>query len=198
MSYMRVKAYRSVRPHELALSPAGGDPGRCPCCRPRLAVASATMARRSALRASDADREAIAEQLRNAAAEGRLLADELEHRLGTAFSARTYGELDAVVADLPRDRVVRRARRRSPIRLRPATALALVVLFPVALALAAAVVVTLFALITAWAVVVTLAGLVLGPRARMLGSPWAIVHYHARRCRRLDDRSAVGGFIPWL
>ena len=33
--------------------------------------------------------------------EGRLLADELEERLGAAFSARTYGELDALVADLP-------------------------------------------------------------------------------------------------
>src|ERR1700739_2773022 len=95
------------------------------------------MARGAALRASDADREAIAEQLRDAAAEGRLLAEELEHRLGTAFSARTYGELDAVVADLPRDHAIRRARRRPPTRLRPATVLALVILFPVALALAA-------------------------------------------------------------
>ena len=142
------------------------------------------MARRSALRASDADREAIAERLRDAAAEGRLLAEELEHRLGTAFSARTYGELDAVVADLPRDRAIRRARRRPPMRLRPATALALVVLFPVALALAATVVVAVLALLTAWAVVVTLAGVVLGPRARMLGSPWAVVGYRVRRLRR--------------
>jgi uncharacterized protein DUF1707 len=156
------------------------------------------MARRSALRASDADREAVAEQLRNAAAEGRLLAEELEHRLGTAFSARTYGELDAVVADLPRDRTVRRARHRAPLRLRPATALALVVLFPVALAIAAAAMVAVFALLVAWTVVVTLAGVVLGPRARMLGSPWAVVHWRMRRWRRLDDRSAVSGFIPWL
>jgi protein-S-isoprenylcysteine O-methyltransferase Ste14 len=33
--------------------------------------------------------------------EGRLLPDELEQRLETVFSARTYGELDTVVADLP-------------------------------------------------------------------------------------------------
>jgi hypothetical protein len=59
------------------------------------------MARRSTLRASDADRERIAERLRNAASEGRLLAEELEQRLDAAFSARTYGELDPLVADLP-------------------------------------------------------------------------------------------------
>lgn len=59
------------------------------------------MARHSMLRASDSDRERIAERLRNATAEGRLLAEELEDRLGTVFAARTYGELDEVVSDLP-------------------------------------------------------------------------------------------------
>lgn len=59
------------------------------------------MTRRTALRASDADREQVVERLRTAAAEGRLQADELEDRLGTAFSARTYGELDVLVSDLP-------------------------------------------------------------------------------------------------
>lgn len=59
------------------------------------------MARRAVLRASDADREQVAERLRRAATEGRLLPDEFEERLGVALSARTYGELDAVVADLP-------------------------------------------------------------------------------------------------
>ena len=59
------------------------------------------MARRNSLRASDSDREAVAEQLRAATAEGRLLAWELEERLEAAFHARTYGELDALVVDLP-------------------------------------------------------------------------------------------------
>ena len=68
------------------------------------------MARRAALRASDSDREHIAERLRKATAEGRLLAEELEDRLGVAFKARTYGELDALVADLPRE-AQRRSRR---------------------------------------------------------------------------------------
>jgi hypothetical protein len=63
------------------------------------------MVRRSNLRASDGDREQIAERLRKAAAEGRLLAEELEQRIEATFSARTYGELDALVDDLPDDRL---------------------------------------------------------------------------------------------
>jgi Flp pilus assembly protein TadB len=59
------------------------------------------MARRATLRAADADREHVAECLRNATAEGRLRPHELEERLEATFSARSYGELDAVVADLP-------------------------------------------------------------------------------------------------
>jgi Domain of unknown function (DUF1707) len=59
------------------------------------------VARRYSLRASDGDRDDVAERLRTAAAEGRLLVTELEQRLEAAFRARTYGELDALVADLP-------------------------------------------------------------------------------------------------
>lgn len=59
------------------------------------------MTRRSALRASDSDRELAAERLREAAAQGRLTADELEERLHTTFRARTYGQLGVAVADLP-------------------------------------------------------------------------------------------------
>ena len=59
------------------------------------------MARQTALRASDADRDAVAERLRQAAVEGRLDADELEQRLHTALRARTYGDLDRLLRDLP-------------------------------------------------------------------------------------------------
>ena len=69
------------------------------------------MARRATLRASDADREQIAERLRHATGEGRLSAEELEERLEAVFTARTYGELDAVVADLPGATPVRRRQR---------------------------------------------------------------------------------------
>jgi hypothetical protein len=55
----------------------------------------------SATRASDRDREQTAERLRHAAGEGRLFPEELEERLRAAFAARTYGELDALVEDLP-------------------------------------------------------------------------------------------------
>ena len=57
--------------------------------------------RYATLRASDADRDAVADRLRRAAIEGRLDADELDERLDTALRAKTYGELDRLVADLP-------------------------------------------------------------------------------------------------
>jgi hypothetical protein len=59
------------------------------------------MASRHLLRASDADRDAVAERLRQAAVEGRLDADELEERVHAALRARTYGDLDRLLVDLP-------------------------------------------------------------------------------------------------
>ncbi|MGA8117640.1 MAG: DUF1707 domain-containing protein [Actinocatenispora sp.] len=53
------------------------------------------------LRASDTDRERVAQVLHTAAGEGRLTLDELQDRLDTVYSARTYGELEPVLADLP-------------------------------------------------------------------------------------------------
>jgi hypothetical protein len=53
------------------------------------------------LRASYEDRDKVAEQLRVAAGDGRLTADELDHRLEAALTARTYGELAVLTADLP-------------------------------------------------------------------------------------------------
>ena len=55
----------------------------------------------SELRASDADRDRVAERLRSAAGEGRLSSDELEERLEAAFAARTDAELAPLTADLP-------------------------------------------------------------------------------------------------
>jgi Domain of unknown function (DUF1707) len=54
------------------------------------------------LRASDAERERVAAFLRDQAAEGRLDADELDERVGKAYSAKTVRELQALIADLPR------------------------------------------------------------------------------------------------
>jgi Flp pilus assembly protein TadB len=84
------------------------------------------MARRAALRASDAEREEIAERLRRATAEGRLLAEELEERLATALRARTQGELDVLVADLPAPRGGRRRGSLPMPRTVPEFALAIV------------------------------------------------------------------------
>jgi DUF1707 SHOCT-like domain len=53
------------------------------------------------LRASHEDREQVIEALRVAAGDGRLTADELDQRLEVALTARTYGELTALTADLP-------------------------------------------------------------------------------------------------
>jgi hypothetical protein len=64
----------------------------------------------ASLRASDSDREQVADRLRHAMAEGRLSEDELEQRFETLYGARTYGELDALVADLPVNRSVGRPR----------------------------------------------------------------------------------------
>jgi uncharacterized protein DUF1707 len=52
-------------------------------------------------RAADADREAIAGMLRIAAGEGRLDLDELDDRISLAYQARTYGQLQALITDLP-------------------------------------------------------------------------------------------------
>jgi hypothetical protein len=53
------------------------------------------------LRASDEDRERTVELLREHCAVGRLTADEFQDRLELAFAARTRGDLDVLVADLP-------------------------------------------------------------------------------------------------
>ncbi|MFD0055983.1 DUF1707 domain-containing protein [Streptomyces sp. NPDC127168] len=53
------------------------------------------------LRASDADRERVAEVLRDALAEGRLDMTEFEERLDATYRARTYGELAPITRDLP-------------------------------------------------------------------------------------------------
>ncbi|MFI6682622.1 DUF1707 domain-containing protein [Streptomyces sp. NPDC050485] len=53
------------------------------------------------MRASDAERERVAESLRDAVAEGRLDMEEFEQRLEAAYKARTHGELEPLVRDLP-------------------------------------------------------------------------------------------------
>jgi hypothetical protein len=59
------------------------------------------------VRASDADRERIVEQLRRHTADGRLSIDEFEERMAAAYAARTYGELAQLTRDLPVDLAAR-------------------------------------------------------------------------------------------
>lgn len=54
----------------------------------------------SHMRASDADRERIAQVLHQATAEGRLDIHELDERLAAVYAAKTYGELVPITADL--------------------------------------------------------------------------------------------------
>ncbi|MGD0608172.1 MAG: DUF1707 domain-containing protein [Streptosporangiaceae bacterium] len=53
------------------------------------------------LRVGDADREAVAAQLREHFADGRLTLDELNERLDQAFAAKTGADLNTVLRDLP-------------------------------------------------------------------------------------------------
>ncbi|APU41977.1 MULTISPECIES: DUF1707 SHOCT-like domain-containing protein [unclassified Streptomyces] len=55
----------------------------------------------SGLRASDADRDRIAQILGDAVAEGRLTAEEHSERLDTLYAVKTVGELEVLVRDLP-------------------------------------------------------------------------------------------------
>ncbi len=53
------------------------------------------------IRASDSDRDRTAALLREHHAAGRLTADEFNERLDKAYAAKTLGDLDQLLADLP-------------------------------------------------------------------------------------------------
>jgi hypothetical protein len=59
------------------------------------------MANDPRIRASDADRDRTAALLREHHAAGRLTAEEFNERLDLAYAAKTLGELDQLLADLP-------------------------------------------------------------------------------------------------
>jgi Domain of unknown function (DUF1707) len=92
----------------------------------------------------------VAERLRQAAVEGRLEHDELEQRLHTAFRARTYGELNRLLGDLPAKPVRWERPRTAAPAARNVFALAL--RFAVALVILAAIV-TVAVMSLAWWVI---------------------------------------------
>jgi hypothetical protein len=53
------------------------------------------------IRVSDADREHVTDRLREHFAQGRLSSEELDERITATLSAKTYGDLRRVMADLP-------------------------------------------------------------------------------------------------
>jgi hypothetical protein len=67
--------------------------------------------RESSVRAADRDRDAVADVLREHHLAGRLDSDELQVRVDRCYAAKTYGELDELVADLPREEPARPVRR---------------------------------------------------------------------------------------
>jgi hypothetical protein len=53
------------------------------------------------MRASDADRDAVAGVLKDAYTEGRITLEEFDERTTAAFSSKTWGDLRALTRDLP-------------------------------------------------------------------------------------------------
>lgn len=125
------------------------------------------------LRIGDAERTAVTEALQRHYAEGRLDGAELDERLERALAARTEGDLEAIVRDLPGPRPWASAaprRDRPARRRRPGSRLLTGVLLLGALLLAAAVVTGFSALL----VVV---------RILFLAFLFGLVFQHLRRIR---------------
>lgn len=122
------------------------------------------------MRVSDSERERVAQFLHDQALEGRLDHDELDERVGVAYRAKTAGELQDLIEDLPHRRVAptpvrrpaARQRRRNgphPLAIAGMCLLALLVL-PT---LAAGGVAVVFAIVAAVAIAVFVLGFLFGP-----------------------------------
>ncbi|MEU6967979.1 DUF1707 domain-containing protein [Kitasatospora aureofaciens] len=90
-------------PVPVPLSKPELEPRSEPVAAPRPSTAPVADAE---MRVSDADRERIAELLRDAYAEGRLDAEEHAERIEAAYAARTFGDLVPLTRDLPAHRSV--------------------------------------------------------------------------------------------
>jgi hypothetical protein len=65
------------------------------------------------MRVGDAEREAVGEILRREHVKGRLDAIEFQERLERSLDAKTYADLDVLIADLPGNEPTRRGRPRT-------------------------------------------------------------------------------------
>jgi hypothetical protein len=68
------------------------------------------------VRASDAERDQAVARLREATVEGRLTLEEFTDRMAAAYEARTHGELDELVGDLPAHAAPAAPERKAPAR----------------------------------------------------------------------------------
>ena len=87
------------------------------------------------LRASDADREATADRLRQHHTDGRIDAEEFQERLDKCYAAKTVGELAELARDLPSDSSRRRVGGRTGFGL--LGSLRMIPILPVILAIVA-------------------------------------------------------------
>ncbi|MGK5448718.1 DUF1707 and DUF4190 domain-containing protein [Streptomyces radiopugnans] len=79
----------------------GGPPGQAGPHLPQPSQAAHQASQLPMMRASHADRERTVDVLKAGYAEGRLSLAEYEQRMGRAHQAQTYGELHALIVDLP-------------------------------------------------------------------------------------------------
>jgi Domain of unknown function (DUF1707) len=111
------------------------DQRLCACSRwfndPSRTGVTSRLSENTDLRASDAEREAFGERLRRHHADGRLTTDEFQERIDRCYSAKTSGELQQLVTDLPAEHA---RERRLPVRRR----LWLVPLVPIVIVVAVA------------------------------------------------------------
>jgi hypothetical protein len=141
------------------------------------------------LRASDADRDAVVDRLRDAAGEGRLEPDELEQRVDVALRARTYGDLAELLADLPGDgRGLLRSTRwpTNPVARSAVLGAGLLVAVIVALAVVAVIAMLVVAAAASWIAVVLFWLVCCGSRRRLVWGPAgrrSVSAAHAQRPR---------------
>jgi hypothetical protein len=72
------------------------------------------------IRVSDADRDRVTAQLRDHFAAGRITRGELDERLSATLTAKTFGDLRRIVADLPGPAPAPLGAAPSPLRAMPA------------------------------------------------------------------------------
>ena len=145
------------------------------------------MSKRGTLRASDADRDQFVDRLHKAATEGRIGSDELEQRVSTALKARTYGELEETVADLPGPSRRREVSHRSVPGWAMSTLRANPILLLFAIPVLAVTAAMLLAATIVWAVLMVVV-MVLGEHHGAPRPPWA----HARRHGLRPSRRGPG------